>query len=91
MQHVANTLQDICITHLHDGNKLQQTAQNSREPAIGQTIWFYKLQDIKKSGILFGTVVKREGSDFLINISNGGSCKLSPERLHLVFGDEEEK
>ena len=49
-----------------------------------ESVWFYKNPDNKRSGILFGTVVKREGTDSLVTIASGGQTTLSPERISLI-------
>ena len=50
---VAEALQDIRHEQLLQGDKLQRSATNCREPEVGQTIFFLKNPDNKRAGILF--------------------------------------
>ena len=86
---VSRILHDIRSSQLYEHHKHQQKVQNCNEPVIGQLVWFFKNKDNPKLGILFGTVLKKIGSDFKIQISNGGKAKISNQRLFLIFGKSE--
>ena len=82
---VAEILQDIRHQQLFQGDKLQMSAKNCCEPVVGQTIFFMKNPDNKQGGILFGSVLAKDGSDYTISIANGGK---TTEIIFLIYGDQ---
>ena len=66
------------MSHMEEMDKLQMDAQNFKEPEIGQVIWFLKNPDRKYSGIFFGQVKEKRGSNFVVSVSNEGETILSP-------------
>ena len=67
---------------------MQKGVQKIAEPKENQLIWFYKNPDDNKSGILFGTVVSKEDSVYIIRLSGGDEVRRPPKRLFLIFGQE---
>ena len=86
---VSRLLHDIRSSQLYEHHKIQQKIQKCNEPAIGQSVWFFKNKDNPKLGILFGNVLKKTGSDFQIQILNGDKAKISNQRLFLIYGKSE--
>ena len=70
-------------------NLLQRGSQEVKEPKIGQIVWFLKNPDLKYSGILYGTVKSKMGSDYIVDIANGGETVISPNRINMIYGEQE--
>ena len=69
-------------------NLLQRGNKELKEPKIGQIVWFLKNLDIKYRGILYGTVKEKRGSDYLVDVANGGETLASPSRVNMIYGEE---
>ena len=82
---LSRKLNDIRLTQLLEDSKLQVKKQQIREPKVGQSVWYYKNQDQKGLGIIFGVIHSRVGSDFLVDMSRGGQEKVSGIRLFLIY------
>ena len=78
-------LNDIRVAQLLEDSKLQAKCQKVREPKLGQTIWYFKNEDQRQMGILFGTINKKIGSDYLVDLSKGGQERISGQRLNLIY------
>ena len=69
---IPEALQKERKAGLEEGDKLQRGRQKTKEPKKGQTCWLYKLDEVPIEGILFRSIVEREGRDLLVKFSYGG-------------------
>ena len=83
-------LNDIRVAQLLEDSKLQAKCQKIREPKLNQTVWYFKNEDQKQMGTLFGVINSKIGSDFLVDLSKGGQEKVSAERLNLIYDKNNE-
>ena len=75
MKSLVEALQEVRLANL-----LQKGVKKTIDPKENQTIWVYKNPDVKRSGILFWTVVSKEGIDYVVKIPNMEEVKLPPTR-----------
>ena len=67
---------------------MQKGRPKENGPEIGQVIWFFKNPDHKNKGILFGKIINKSGSDFVVEVSTGGITTIPPQRIRLIEGME---
>ena len=79
-------MHDIRSAQLYELHELQQGVQKCAEPGLGQNVWFYKIKDKPRMGNLLATILKKIGSNFKVQISNGGKITISNQRLFLIYG-----
>ena len=88
IKELAESLQKERLSNLELGDHLQRGRQETREPAIGQIVWWYKNGDDKHKGILFGKITEKLGSDYKMDVSTGGTANIPYQRIYLIEGQE---
>ena len=51
-------------------------------------VWFLKNPYLKYSGILYGTVKNKRGTDYEVYVANGRETALPPNRVNMIYGEE---
>ena len=86
---LAEALQEVRLPNLEEQDLLQKGVQKTTEPKKNKSIWYINNPDDRRKGILFGTIISKECSDYIVKTPGGEEVKLSPTRLYMIYDQED--